>query len=51
MQKFLSTPTNDNKKMIFKLTESKVGELTKEYIEKNRKILKEKKKKAKGNRL
>jgi|TARA_Y100000310_G_scaffold10452_1_gene11145 putative FmdB family regulatory protein len=51
MKKLLSTPLAINKKSIDisdkKLFCKKVGELTREYIEENRKVLKEQKKEAK----
>ena len=46
MQKLLSTPLTI-KKQITKTSPIKVGEITKEYIEENRKVLKQQKEEAK----
>tara|TARA_R110000824_G_scaffold400651_1_gene608681 strand:- start:35620 stop:35868 length:249 start_codon:yes stop_codon:yes gene_type:complete len=46
MRKLLSTPIMIKDDIVIK--KNKVGELTKEYIEANRKILKEQKKEVKG---
>jgi len=46
MQKLLSTPITLKKETI-NISKKRVGELTKEYIEENRKVLKQQKEEAK----